>query len=66
MEFLSAVIGLVLLVSLYFLPLIIAASRRHRNVVAIGMTNALLGWTFLGWVVALIWSATYQPAKTSE
>lgn len=66
MEFLGTAIGLVIFAALYFLPLIIAATRNHRNVVAIGLTNVLLGWTFFGWVVALIWSVTYQPAKTAQ
>jgi hypothetical protein len=43
---------------LYFLPAIFAASRKHRNDLAICATNLLLGWTILGWVGALIWSLT--------
>lgn len=42
----------------YLLPAIIAERRRHRNKGAIAVLNVLLGWTFLGWVVALIWSST--------
>lgn len=40
----------------YFLPTIIAIIRKHPNVVAILLINLLLGWTFIGWVAALIWS----------
>jgi hypothetical protein len=43
---------------LYFLPTIIASSRGHKNVGAIFALNLLLGCTFIGWVVALVWSFT--------
>jgi cytochrome c biogenesis protein CcdA len=52
-----AVFGLVGAI-LYFLPSIIAGSRRHHNLAAIVLLNAFLGWTFIGWVAALVWSAT--------
>ena len=42
----------------YFLPWIIALLRKHRNAGAICMLNALLGWTLVGWLLALIWSMT--------
>jgi Superinfection immunity protein len=32
--------------------------RHHRNRVAISVTNLLLGWTLIGWVVAFIWACT--------
>jgi len=41
---------------LYFLPFLIASLRRHKNVLAIFFLNLALGWTFLGWIAALIWS----------
>ena len=40
------------------LPAIVAAYRHHRNRVAIGIVNLLLGWTLIGWVVAFIWACT--------
>ena len=42
----------------YLLPTGIAALRKHHQFVAIMITNVLLGWSGLGWVAALIWSAT--------
>lgn len=53
-------------VSLYFVPAIVAAVRRHRNAGAIFLTNLLLGWTLLGWAVALIWSATANTAEPRD
>jgi len=47
-----------LAVLIYLLPWIIAAVRNHANLAPIALVNILLGWTLLGWIVALIWSAT--------
>jgi hypothetical protein len=40
-------------VALYFLPTVIAAARNARHLGAIVVINLFLGWTFVGWVVAL-------------
>jgi hypothetical protein len=42
----------------YMLPTFIAAARRHQHCGPILLTNLLLGWTGLGWIGALVWSAT--------
>ena len=42
----------------YFLPTLIAASKDHTDSVAVFLVNALLGWTVIGWGVALVWSYT--------
>jgi uncharacterized integral membrane protein len=41
---------------IYFAPTINAWTRHHRNTTAITVLNIFLGWTFIGWVVALVWS----------
>ncbi|MDD5339450.1 MAG: superinfection immunity protein, partial [Dehalococcoidales bacterium] len=41
---------------LYFLPTIIALARHHINSLAIFVVNFLTGWSFIGWVIALVWS----------
>ena len=46
------------LIAGYFLPTIIAWRRKHHNLGAIIAVNLLLGWTLLGWLIALIWSLT--------
>ncbi len=43
---------------IYFLPAVIAMLRGHHNAGAILLLNLFLGWTLLGWVIALVWSAT--------
>ena len=50
-------IGIVALI-LLFLPTLIALLRGHDNSFAIFLTNLLLGWTGIGWIIALIWSFT--------
>jgi hypothetical protein len=51
----------------YFLPAFIAGMRGHQNAAAIFVLNLLLGWTFLGWVAALVWAFTaverYRPRR---
>ena len=40
----------------YFIPSIIAIVRRHKHALAIFLINLFTGWTFFGWVAALVWS----------
>jgi hypothetical protein len=54
----AGLIILLVIIFLYFLPLITAIKRGHRNRNAIGIMNLFLGWTGLGWVGALIWAFT--------
>jgi len=48
---------------LYFIPWMVAATRGHKEITPIFLVNLLLGWTFIGWVVALIWSTTSNVTK---
>jgi hypothetical protein len=59
-------IGFILLLALYFVPSFVAMGRQHHNRGAILLTNVLLGWTFLGWVAALIWSVTAVQQSPQE
>lgn len=47
---------LAVLLVLYLIPSAIAYRRWHRSYKAIVALNILLGWTFLGWVICLVWS----------
>jgi hypothetical protein len=53
-------VGGVIFLFLYFLPTIIGA--RKANSAAIFVLNLLLGWTGLGWIVALVWACTQDSA----
>ncbi|NNN12591.1 MAG: superinfection immunity protein [Acidimicrobiaceae bacterium] len=45
----------------YFLPTIIAFSRRVPNSVSVLVINIFLGWTLIGWFVALAMAARSIP-----
>ena len=53
---LAAILVLIALFLVYFLPFIVAHFRGHRNKLAIFFLNLLAGWTFIGWVAAFVWS----------
>lgn len=57
---------LVLAVLLYFAPTITAHRRCHPQREAIFATDFLLGWTFLGWCVALIWTLTRPGQRATS
>ncbi|MGD0643171.1 MAG: superinfection immunity protein [Roseiarcus sp.] len=57
--------GLLLLV-FYFAPSIIALIRGHLSTAAIFVLNLILGWTFVGWIIALIWSLTGNTARNRD
>jgi hypothetical protein len=55
---------LILSALLYFLPTIIA--RHKADVMGIFLVNFLLGWTVIGWIVALVWACSaemYVPVR---
>jgi hypothetical protein len=46
----------------YFLPAIIAAVRHTHNAAAVLLLNLFLGWTVIGWVVALLMAVGSAPS----
>jgi hypothetical protein len=45
-------------VLVYFLPAIVGFYRKHHRAWAIFALNLFLGWTVVGWIVAMVWAAT--------
>ncbi|MBQ8635454.1 superinfection immunity protein [bacterium] len=41
---------------IYFVPVVVAYIRKHNNILAITILTLFLGWTFFGWLAALLWS----------
>jgi hypothetical protein len=41
---------------MYFLPSVVALARSKRDITAIVLLNFFLGWTMIGWVIALVWA----------
>ena len=60
-EIILGTIGLIVAMYLYFLPSFMAHGRYHPNENSIFVLNLFLGWTFLGWVAALIWAFSAVP-----
>ena len=51
-------------VGAYFLPALVAGSRKHPQALGIFLLDFLLGWTLVGWVIALVW-AVQRPAAAA-
>jgi hypothetical protein len=56
--FVAGSVAVVSFIGLYFLPSIVASNRKHHNIGAVVVVNVFLGWTFVGWVVALAMAAS--------
>jgi hypothetical protein len=46
---------------MYFLPSIVALARSKRDLLAIFLLNLFLGWSVIGWIVALVWAVKTEP-----
>ena len=42
--------------AIYFIPVIIAYIRKHNNILAITILTVVIGWTFFGWLAAVLWA----------
>lgn len=49
---------ILLFVVFFFAPSLVAWQRKHNNRAPIILMNILLGWTVIGWVIAIIWAWT--------
>ena len=60
----TGLVALLVVLTVYGLPSIIAYQRRAPNLWSVVVINVLLGWTFVGWVVALA-MAVRDPRPTT-
>ena len=44
------------LIVLYWLPTLIAIVRQTHSALGVAMINFFLGWTVIGWFLALFWA----------
>ena len=51
-NFMSAI-----MIIIYFIPTGIAIKKEHVDKSNIILLNVLVGWTLIGWIVALVWAA---------
>jgi hypothetical protein len=40
----------------YFLPTIVALVRERHDKLSIFLLNLFLGWSLIGWIIALVWA----------
>lgn len=57
-QILGMMVAFVAVIFLYWVPSMVASNRHHRDVGAISIINLFLGWTFIGWVIALAWACS--------
>lgn len=55
--FLSTALAFFVCIAGYLSPTLVAAARNHQDYWRIFVVNLFLGWTVVGWMIALIWSA---------
>ena len=63
MDALLLVVLVLVSIPVYFAPSFIAVAREHHQLAAIVALNLFLGWTFLGWVISLVWALTAVAAQ---
>lgn len=54
-------LGVLVLLALYLVPSLLAWTQGAIHLQGIVLCNLLVGWTVLGWVVALVWALMDQP-----
>jgi hypothetical protein len=59
---LGTLVGFAFALALFFLPTLVAKSRNHPNTLPIFLVNLFFGWTFIGWVISLVW-ACMRPVQ---
>jgi hypothetical protein len=62
---LSLVIILIGLV-VYFAPTIAAQASKSKRTQGVFVVNLLLGWSVIGWIVALIWAVGSDKKEETE
>lgn len=55
-----------ILFALYWIPWGVALMRGHHQTFAIFVLNFLAGWTFIGWIAALVWACTRVDVKYED
>lgn len=51
----------VIALAIYFLPAIVADHRKRRDILTLALFNACMGWTVVGWLLALYWAYLPNP-----
>lgn len=59
----AAIYDLCFGIGAYLAPTWIALSRAHPESTKIAALNLVLGWTVLGWLIAMLWALSRPPAE---
>ena len=65
MEYFELFPKIAIFAAIYFMPSIVGRSRDHKHKLAIFILNLALGWTLIGWLIALIWACSGRPGELS-
>ncbi len=60
--FFACLIGM----SFFMLPTLIAVKKNNNNILPVLIVNLVLGWFFLGWIIALIMALKSTPATSTN
>jgi hypothetical protein len=47
---------LLLIAVVYFIPTVVALARHRPNTISIFFLNLSVGWSIVGWIIALFWA----------
>lgn len=61
----ATILGGILALVIYFIPTYLAFKRKHPSKIFILILNLFLGWTFLGYIIALIWALYPQNRRNT-
>lgn len=64
-DFLNIVVAVIAVV-VYFAPSWVALARRVLHPLPIFLLNLVLGWSLIGWVVALVWALLTANVRSRE
>ena len=56
-------ISIIFGIAVFLLPTIVATVKHKRNTTAILILSLLAGWTFIGWIIALVWAFSADKEK---
>jgi hypothetical protein len=48
----------IIVIVVYLIPTLVALYRHHKSTGGIAIVNILLGWTVIGWIIALAWAGS--------
>ncbi|PMS15003.1 immunity protein [Trinickia dabaoshanensis] len=58
------VVEVVFALAIYFLPSIIADHRKRHDILTLALFNACMGWSVVGWLLALYWAHLPNPPES--